>query len=263
MRCVALTGLPTMLKETGVPPARIVPAWNRRSYRGILHFAIWVAAAVLPGPGMYGIARAACTDVDFSAPATRAATVRATLPRTGFTGDMELAAGCPATGCATKAYVLPGDVVLIGGGTRAGHICATFVGMPGNSTTGWLPEAALDVITAVPDDWTGQWHRIEADIAITPAGSALHVQGDATWGAMSPERVQRGGVHIGELNGTMAPLDGVLAFTMGDKTLPYGKGDETDCRITMILRGPYLVARDNTNCGGQNVTFTGVFRHRG
>lgn len=226
-----------------------------------------IIAAVLLALGTQVPARAACMDADFTTPATRAATVRAAVPRAYFVADADMATNClvQSSTCGSKAYVVPGDDVLVTGDAVSGHVCAAFGTPQGALTTGWLPEAALAPTAAIPEDWAGDWHRTEADLAIHPAaGGTLRVQGDATWGAFDPERVKRGGVNIGDIDGTAAPRDGTLAFTVGtSRTLPYGKGDETDCRITLTRRGPYLVAKDNMNCGGHNVTFSGLYRRRG
>lgn len=225
-----------------------------------------VIAAVLLGPGTHATARAACMAQSDIA-ATRAAIVREGSPRVHFVAEADTASGCiaRAVDCGGKAYVVPGNEVLVVGDAVSGYVCTTFSSQRGDVTSGWLPEAALAPIAANPDDWIGKWHRTEADLDINPAaGRVLHVLGEATWGAFDPARVQRGGVHVGELDGTAAPHDGTLAFTVGtDRTLPYEEGGETDCRITLTRRGPYLVAKDNMNCGGANVTFTGLYRRRG
>ena len=86
---------------------------------------------------------------------------------------------------------------------------------------------------------------------IGPARSAWR---DATWGAGDPWRREHGGVHVGEVKGAARPVGGVLAFTQGEtRTFPFGAGDPHDCGVTMIRRGPYLLVRDNGDCGGQNV----------
>lgn len=41
------------------------------------------------------------------------------------------------------------------------------------------------------------------------------------------------------------------------------KGDMADCAIAMIALGPYLVVEDNRNCGGANVSFTGIYQRGG
>ena len=221
--------------------------------------------------GAHGAVAADCRDTDLAAGGIRAATVRPGPPRVFFVGDADVAPGCPreAAGCRGKAFVVPGDAVLLGVDVQDGFVCATFSNARGVATTGRLPLSALVEDSAVPGaapaDWTGRWAAEEGSISITAAaGGLLKVKGDATWGAGDPDRVRRGGVHTGELDATAAPSQGVLAFTMGDDaTWPYEKGDGTYCRVRMLRRGPYLVAKDNGQCGGANVSFTGLYRRRG
>ena len=33
-----------------------------------------------------------------------------------------------------------------------------------------------------------------------------------------------------------------------------------DCKVSLILLPPYLLARDNRQCGGMNISFKGVYR---
>jgi hypothetical protein len=40
--------------------------------------------------------------------------------------------------------------------------------------------------------------------------------------------------------------------------------NSTDCRVSLTVVPPYLLAADNMNCGGMNVSFTGcIARNRG
>ena len=94
------------------------------------------------------------------------------------------------------------------------------------------------------------------------------LDGDATWGAGDPDRVKRGGVNIGDFSATVALAGGHLAFLVGDegKPLPYDAkraSDEMLCGLRLWRTGPYLVVADNLQCGGHNVTFTGVYRRIG
>ncbi len=211
-------------------------------------------------------ARAGCIDTDPGAEQLAAASVTAPGPRVHFVQDGMMAAGCPsdAERCRAKAFVVRGDVVLTSG-TQGGFTCARYVNAKGVVTVNWLPTAALTPLSpAIPpaEAWVGHWVAIEMRIGIKrAAGGALAVSGDATWGSLDPERVRRGGVNIGEVQGTATPVNGVLAFTQGETaTLPYESGDQDACRIRMVLRGPYMVATDNRACGGNNVSFSGIYR---
>ena len=46
----------------------------------------------------------------------------------------------------------------------------------------------------------------------------------------------------------------------GQKELVFKEGDdESSCVVKLHRRGPYLVASDNNNCGGLNVSFGGIY----
>ena len=40
------------------------------------------------------------------------------------------------------------------------------------------------------------------------------------------------------------------------------KAGKYDCAVRLRQLGPYLFAVDNQNCGGANVSFTGLYRRR-
>ena len=50
---------------------------------------------------------------------------------------------------------------------------------------------------------------------------------------------------------------GNLSFAMGENgSVAFDKGEEYDCKVRLRRLGPYLLVKDNTMCGGMNVTFT-------
>jgi hypothetical protein len=189
-------------------------------------------------------------------------------------------AGCPgaAPACAGHAFLVPGDAVVVTG-TKGDYACATYAGpAPAVAiTSGWLPRAALvapsATIAADADSlggWLGDWQSgPEQEIKITKAaGDRLALNGDATFGARDPDRVKRGAVNIGDFSATVALAGGYLAFLVGDggKPLPFDAKrakDEMLCGLRLWRTGPYMVVADNLQCGGNNVTFTGVYRRTG
>ena len=42
----------------------------------------------------------------------------------------------------------------------------------------------------------------------------------------------------------------------------FGGNDAGECRVTLTLLPPFMLAADNHNCGGMNVSFTGVYQKR-
>ena len=183
--------------------------------------------------------------------------------------------GCTeAEPCQTKAYVVPGDVLIasdastLGRGT-ANWVEVQYVSASGRSTWGWIRDADLEPLSDPPKTasaWTGSWKRTEASITMRPGRRAgtIAVSGDATWGASDPYRVRVGGVHTGEIEGQFQPLRSTGGFTMGETgSLPFDQGEEFDCRVRFRLLLPYLLVEDNGNCGGVNVSFLGAYVKQG
>ncbi|SER11645.1 hypothetical protein SAMN05216548_111118 [Faunimonas pinastri] len=232
-----------------------------RMHRGPLVRTALVAGLVLPSA-----AHAGCVWSDLVDEEARVAAVTSSSGRVHFVEDDVLVHGCPndSAACRERAFVLPGDVVLAGP-TQGAYTCAGYAGAKGFATIGWLPSAALTALPQAqqaPQDWAGHWIAPEQDITVTSdAAGLLAVDGEATWGMGDPWRRKNGGVHVGVLSGKVRPANGAIAFSTGanDETLPYEAGDEFDCRVRMVRRGPYLLARDNNNCGGANVTFSGFY----
>lgn len=185
-----------------------------------------------------------------------------------FVKNRSDAKACPAAAdaCRARAYLVPGNRVIVGA-SRGEFVCVDYIGPKGADRAGWLPATAILRESQGPvaqAEWLGTWARDEALITIK-AGKAgeLVLRGDATFGAHDPDRVRRGGVNVGEIEGTRAPDGPNLAFAMGtDATLPVEKAEEGDCKVWMRRLGPYLLVDDNNNCGGMNVSFRGAYTKR-
>lgn len=180
---------------------------------------------------------------------------------------------CPAEIdlCQLKTFLVPGDLVLAGPDMED-FTCATYISpevrrLKGQFrlSLGFIPLSELrevKVASPSPAQWSGTWYRsAEAEIRIgqDDAGK-LTILGRATYGAHNAERVKRGAVNVGELGGTVAiPKANMLALGDGyDGTKPMGN-DRSECRAKLRLFGPYLVVEDNGGCGGNNVSFTGIY----
>lgn len=132
-------------------------------------------------------------------------------------------------------------------------------------TEGWLPRSALRIEPPAQPDlsaWVGQWRRDkEAAIELKPKGpNGLQVTGSATYGALDPQRVRRGAVNMGTLEGVSTPRGNILP--VGEKYDGVRSPDEGQnfaCKARLRLLGPYLAVEDNGNCGGMNVRFTGIY----
>jgi hypothetical protein len=137
---------------------------------------------------------------------------------------------------------------------------------------GVAPSRAL--VAAPPaqggNDWVGDWRcGAEQGIKIRAAPNGrLGLDGNATYGALDPERVKRGAVNMGEFS-TLVPLAADhVAFLLDDdgNPLPCDAArarDQALCGLRLWRLGPYLVVADNLQCGGNDVSFTGVYRRAG
>jgi len=182
-------------------------------------------------------------------------------------GKSERMPACPSaeSACMLKAYVVPGDEVLVDA-TEAPYLCVFFKSQTGRETRGWLPRAALQIAPsegAPARQWAGKWqHDREAQIVIASHSDEVEVSGDALWGSYDRQRVRRGAVHVGELSGNGRPRGQTLAIGYDpDKSgFPPGKDQPPeDCAAKLELYGRYLVVEDNLGCGGLNVSFTGIY----
>ena len=175
-------------------------------------------------------------------------------PRTYLRSDT---APCPGetAECRGRTYVVPGDTLLTGA-TSGRYVCAMYPGRNGGSAGYVLAEEIAPQPVPVPSAsaWTGQWHNFDDTITLRAKGSQLVASGDAYWPSANPSLKERpGGPNLGEMSGTATPRGNQVVFA--------GK-DPDDCRVTLTLLPPFLTVADNLNCGGANVSFTGVYQRR-
>jgi hypothetical protein len=182
-------------------------------------------------------------------------------------GKSERTPACPSaeSACRLRAYVMPGDEVLVDP-TEGPYLCAFFKSQADTETRGWLPRAALQMApseAAPARQWDGKWQRDrEAQIVITAHADQVEVSGNALWGSYDRQRVRRGAVHVGELNGKARPRGQTLAigYDPDKSSFPPDKDQPPeDCAAKLALYGRYLVVEDNLGCGGINVSFTGTY----
>jgi hypothetical protein len=159
--------------------------------------------------------------------------------------------GCPSprAQCRERAYVVPGNEVIVSR-TFGDWACAWYQPARGPERVGWIEAHRLDISEApsspMPARFVGEWAHYENALSIRPGKGAgrLAVSGQAYWHGVGDN------VHVGEVAGEVAPAGNAL--TLEDDT----------CRVTAHLVGPYLIVRDNKQCGGVNVTFDGVYRKK-
>ncbi len=162
---------------------------------------------------------------------------------------------CPSgKGCKLRAYVTAGDDVITN--RKFGdYVCAWFTPVKGAPTVGWLRESDLEFPSMLSDAssgvWSGEWRYFQNSIKINPAKSddQLSIKGTAIWQGFGDN------VHIGELDGVFKHNNGVVEYSDGT--------GEYDCRAKLQLatgNQKYLIVADNMNCGGVNVSFSGIYR---
>jgi hypothetical protein len=156
-------------------------------------------------------------------------------------------------------YLLPGDEVIVLA-TADARTCIVFTApnRGARQTAGWVAAGSVSAADPAPGagGWVGEWRSgPEESVSLAPAGDRIAVKGEASFGATDPARVASGGVNIGSLEGFVTPAAGQADYADG--------ATADDCHVRFWRRGPYLVAADNGNCGGHNVTFTGVYRRVG
>lgn len=152
--------------------------------------------------------------------------------------------GCPSEACRRKAYVIAGDTVLVGG-TSTDWACAAFVGAKG-AVTGWIAKRQLVLTPTNPNPslatWVGEWKNGRNSLSIqTQSGGGLSIDGLALWGDGPAPRT-------GEVQGAANPAGNHATVKDGP------------CQVTLTLADDWLIASDNHQCGGLNVTFSGVYR---
>ena len=174
--------------------------------------------------------------------------------RLHFLSDMD---GCPGKGatCAERAYVLPGDRLIVG--RRHGSYRCVFYPGKGGGSAGWVPEARLklDPAGAAPalKEWLGSWHDGDNRLHFTAVGAALKVEGDAYWPSADPPPEERpGGPNLGSIEAVAEPSGREAHFAEGS--------DDDSCHLRAVLLGRFLLVTDNSHCGGMNVRFDGVYR---
>ena len=153
-------------------------------------------------------------------------------------------------GSRQKAYLVDADVVFAGPPNQ-GFRCAYYGSSKGRIVAGFIPVENLKALMedhAVSIDFViGTW-KYEDDSIDIKAAAAGQVSGDRQAYYRTAETVNEGSFSA------QAPM------TAGQKELVFKEGnDESSCVVKLVRRGPYLVASDNSNCGGLNVSFNGIY----
>ena len=191
-------------------------------------------------------------------------------PRANFIKDATEENGCPnaTAACLRESFLVTGDEVITSA-RQDDYVCAQYVTAKGLATTGWLPAAALSAVPATPavstKDWDGTWTgNVEQIIRVSPGAAyqMVAIDGQATFGALDPERIKRGAVNSGSFSVRLRIRGDSAGFALDDNgaSKPWSDGTPDECRIAMRRLGAFLLVEDNGLCGGHNVSFTGNYR---
>ncbi|MBX7170009.1 MAG: hypothetical protein K1X72_03555 [Pyrinomonadaceae bacterium] len=164
-----------------------------------------------------------------------------------FYGDDE---NCPnGKNCRQKSYLIAGNEVIIS--RKFGEwACVWYQPKKGYETVGWISLKNLEFLNLdkSTDSLAGSWKFYDNEIQIKKSKNlnTFEVKGNAFW------KGSANNVHVGELDGKAV---------WNSETLKYGEDDKDEfaCKVTFNLVGNYLIVSDNMNCGGANVTFSGVY----
>ena len=166
-------------------------------------------------------------------------------PQVHFVKDASDNAVCPGRQLPRLAYLVPGDLMLVGK-TRGAYSCVSYqsaVDRKQYSTVGWVRSTSLTPVLPTPSpsraDWIGAWIRAGGKITIKKGPR---------------DRLRIGGEPI---------ANGILQFA-GDGSAPFNQAsaDAGDCLVRMQRIADLLVVQDNERCGGAMVTFTGFYRRK-
>ena len=163
---------------------------------------------------------------------------------------------CPdqSEACRGYGYVVPGDIVITADSV-GDYTCVYFPNKVGGSA-GYVRRDEMSALPApkAPGvaDWKGRWKDGDNTIDLKPAGKNLYGKGEAYWPSANPDPKERpGGPHTGSFEGVATPGSGAVIFSEGE--MPEA------CTVRLKRVGRFLLASDNRQCGGVNVSFTGVY----
>jgi hypothetical protein len=159
---------------------------------------------------------------------------------------------CPGDqACASrqKAYLVDGNVVFAGPVSQ-GFRCSYYGTPKGKIIAGFIPDENLTPekgdASLTAEFVVGTWQFQDDSIDIKTAGPGkVEADGNAVYQTSMTE-------NDGAFSGTASvPASSELVFRDGE-------GDAM-CEVKLHRRGPYLVASDNSQCGGMNVRFNGIY----
>lgn len=162
--------------------------------------------------------------------------------------------GCPvAVQCRTNIYVVPGNTLIITT-IKENWLCAYYQASPQRPLVRGFVEISKLNLPASPQikasDWIGEWNSPKSDgkvlINMGKKEGTLQIDGEAYFQASDWDR------HDGEFS--WEGTGNAPTIVVSDQS----HGNDR-CEVKLFLLANKLLARDNGQCGGQNVSFTGLY----
>ncbi len=152
--------------------------------------------------------------------------------------------GCSEKGCLETLLGHGEPLILLH--TDGAWTCAYFDNRDGAAPT-WVRSSDIRNVTANPNpavaDWVGTWRQAHNHISVEPArvAGALRISGEAIWKGPTS-------AHDGSFEGDATPAGNHVHVS------------DNGCAVDLALIGRYLITSDNSQCGGMNVRFQGIWR---
>ena len=137
--------------------------------------------------------------------------------------------------------------------------CAYVTSKKWGASQGWI---LSDTIKTIPikkryklTSWVGNWREVDGEdiISIKTINHKVAATGKAVYPSYNPpKKYFPGGASFGNFNGYAIPDRNTAIF-----------GKKSACLVYMRLLGSTLVVNDNNDCGGDDVTFRGVYARQG
>lgn len=165
-----------------------------------------------------------------------------------YTDDSDDCPNASLAKCRLNRYLIPGDQIIVSK-TYNDFVCSWFWPAKGSETVDWLSLGSLAIIKTdsnpLAEKWVGTWRSGDSSVTVkNETMGSLRMRGESSWTGIT------GSVHIGNFNGSTRPQGNQATLEDGI------------CKLKLILIGDYLIANDNSLCGGANVSFDGVYRRK-
>lgn len=179
------------------------------------------------------------------------ARVNSKAPRVYFHNDsLQVCPSVDNESCRDDAYLIPNDTLVIADRFYNNFVCAWYKPKEGYGTVGWIELGLVDILGFEEDPaqkkWQGTWQLDSSTLVIRESSftyNGLIIEGEAFWFGLNDN------VHTGSVFGRVIPQGNTIMLFDTD----YG------CTLNLWLLGDFLVAHDDKQCGGMNVSFDGVY----